>query len=342
MLKKRRKIIFVLLILGGLLFIKISSSQIRKGLNEIKFKNFTLSNTLILGTGEDKNNTFNSPSAVGVDKKGNIYIVDKGNHRIQVFSNSGKYIRTIGRGGDVKFSFPRDLILDDEDNIYVVNYDNRRIQILSNEGKILNSFKVSFYPDQIVVDKTFIYLYVVLEGKHLIYKYSKNGKFISGFSKISKGIDFHNRVNLCFDSSGNLYLAYRFLPKVKKYSPEGELLMEFEYKPSIKNQQPPLKIITKKIEKRGRFFATGMVRGKTYPICYDIAVDGLGIIYLLVASDHKKDEICTLYRFDPSGNLLEKAALPIPCGKIYIDTSNNFYFLSQVVNMLVYKYTPTQ
>jgi len=54
--------------------------------------------------------------------------------------------------------------------------------------------------------------------------------------------------------------------------------------------------------------------------------------------DIDKEELCSLYKFDPSGKLEQKVALPIDCGRLFIDSSNNFYFLSDITN-LVYKYS---
>lgn len=356
-----RRIIIILLSLGiiGYLFCCVTQqvseyiSKNEKVINNIKFKSLTLILNLILGRGEDKNNKFNNPQGIGVDEKNNIYVVDSGNDRIQVFSDSGEYIKTFGYedGEGEKFSRPLDLAFDNN-NLYVADSGNKRIQVFSKHGKSLYSFKIPFIPDKLFTDRNFIYISerTIYSTMFLVHKYSKNGKFILGIGHMVKKDDIqsrviHNAVNFATDIKGDIYMAYKFLPIVKKYSPEGELLMEFEYQPSIKNKRLPIetKIVKKEITEVTRMYINTKVKGnvlmevQTYPVCRDIAIDSFGTIYLLVASDHSIDESSALYKLDSKGNLLEKADLPILCGKIYIDRSNNFFFVSPKVS-IVFKY----
>ena len=64
---------------------------------------------------------FSFPNGIGVDKKGNIYVADSGNGRVQAFDSQGTYLWAIGRGtaqGD--FALPRGLAVDDERNLLLV------------------------------------------------------------------------------------------------------------------------------------------------------------------------------------------------------------------------------
>ena len=44
------------------------------------------------GTGPGQ---FNTPHAIAIDAKGNVYVADRGNHRIQVFDSDGNFLRQI-------------------------------------------------------------------------------------------------------------------------------------------------------------------------------------------------------------------------------------------------------
>ena len=70
---------------------------------------------------EDENLAFHIPSDIAKDDKGNIYILDAGNHRIQKFGPDGNYIETIGnRGqGPGEFYLPLSLDVDSRGYIYV-------------------------------------------------------------------------------------------------------------------------------------------------------------------------------------------------------------------------------
>jgi DNA-binding beta-propeller fold protein YncE len=43
----------------------------------------------------NKPGQFNTPHSIAVDAQGNIYVADRGNHRIQVFDGNGKFLRQI-------------------------------------------------------------------------------------------------------------------------------------------------------------------------------------------------------------------------------------------------------
>ena len=68
---------------------------------------------------------------IALDDKGNVYVTDDFNHRIQVFDPQGQFLRKWGeRGsGDGHFRSPEDLALDIEGNVYVADTLNNRIQV---------------------------------------------------------------------------------------------------------------------------------------------------------------------------------------------------------------------
>jgi len=79
--------------------------------------------------GADKGN-FSLPGSVAVDSKGNVYVADTFNYRIQKFDTKGKHITSWGSNGtgDGQFATPNDVAVDSEGNIYVADTNNYRIQ----------------------------------------------------------------------------------------------------------------------------------------------------------------------------------------------------------------------
>ena len=68
---------------------------------------------------------------VDIDTAGNIYVVDMGNTRIQIFSPSGSFIRMIEGtygSGSGQFKHPYDLAVDRSGNVYVADTGNNRIR----------------------------------------------------------------------------------------------------------------------------------------------------------------------------------------------------------------------
>ena len=79
---------------------------------------------------------FFMPTDIGFDLKGNIYILDSGNHRIQKFSPDGEYITTIGQQGQGpgEFQYPQSMALDQDGMLYISDMGNRKIHVLKPGG----------------------------------------------------------------------------------------------------------------------------------------------------------------------------------------------------------------
>ena len=129
---------------GGLYITEINSDYIHK-------VDTTGTESVIAGTGEPgyggdggpaAEAQLNFPSGVAVDKAGNLYIADTGNHRIRQIDTTG-IIRTIagtgepGYGGDggpaaeAQLASPFALAVDGSGNLYVADLGNYRIRVLT-------------------------------------------------------------------------------------------------------------------------------------------------------------------------------------------------------------------
>jgi ABC-type Fe3+ transport system permease subunit/DNA-binding beta-propeller fold protein YncE len=86
------------------------------------------------GTGPGQ---FTRPEGLGLDSEGRIYVADSCNHRIQVLSSDGQFIRMYGRAGRGRgeFSYPYDVRVDEQGRQYVCEFGNSRIQIFDRHGE---------------------------------------------------------------------------------------------------------------------------------------------------------------------------------------------------------------
>lgn len=85
---------------------------------------------------------FNAPTAVAVGPDGSICVVDTLNHRVQILTADGRFVRAFGEAGDAPgyFSRPKAVAVDSQGNIHVVDalFDN--VQVFDKEGRLLMAY----------------------------------------------------------------------------------------------------------------------------------------------------------------------------------------------------------
>ena len=101
---------------------------------------FELEEDLSIGNEEDENYLFYKIRDIQVDKEGNIYVSDSGNHRVQKFDKNGKYLLTIGKKGQGpgEFKLPTYIQIDENAGNIYVNNESRKIIIFDKEGKYID------------------------------------------------------------------------------------------------------------------------------------------------------------------------------------------------------------
>ena len=143
-----------------------------------------------------------SVSGLAVDRAGNFYIADWGNHRIRRVSRSGLITTVAGTGvqgysGDggpasqARLAFPRFVAVDGAGNLYIVDSGNHRIRRMSRSGVITT------------VAGTGVYGYSGDGGPALAARISASG--------------------LAADGAGNLYAADRYNHRIRRIDSSGTI-----------------------------------------------------------------------------------------------------------------------
>ena len=92
-----------------------------------------------IGSRGSEDGQLNLPRDIQFGRDGNLYVVDGGNFRVQVFSPEGVYIRTIGSLGRRygQFARPKGIGLDSDGNVYVSDAAHGNFQIFDSAGELL-------------------------------------------------------------------------------------------------------------------------------------------------------------------------------------------------------------
>lgn len=93
---------------------------------------------------------FYGPRGVAVDN-GEIYVVDTGNERVQVFAQDGTFLRTFGGAGNGngKLTEPTGIAIGPDGNVWVSDSGNGRLSVFTKAGALVKEVPVEAWKNQI-------------------------------------------------------------------------------------------------------------------------------------------------------------------------------------------------
>jgi sugar lactone lactonase YvrE len=103
------------------------------------------------------NGELRQPLDVDVDSRGNIFIADSGNHRIQIYDPAGTYVGTLGVTGvslsDAShFNGPGGIHLGGDDRIYIADTNNNRVMRMTSAALAMGEQEAVAIPWDVSVD----------------------------------------------------------------------------------------------------------------------------------------------------------------------------------------------
>lgn len=191
------------------------------------FPSFSYSSSF--GSSGTGNGQFQKPIGIATDSKGNVWVADSGNGRIQVFDSSGKYVRQFSKG---KFPLvePTDVALDAKGDAWVVDSKGPRIVKFDSEGKFLSEFGESgtgngqlSLPNSIAVDSKGN-LWVSDAGNKRIQEFNSEGKYIRQAGKEGTGDgQFTLPQGIAVASDDSVWVADKQIKggRIEKFTSEG-------------------------------------------------------------------------------------------------------------------------
>lgn len=193
-----------------------------------------------LGAGEGQ---FTDPRNAAVGPDGLLYVLDSGNHRVQVFDQDGLFVRSWGSqgAGPGQFQEPWGIAVGSDGSVYVADTWNHRIQKFTTEGEFITMWGtfgatdgtlgtpgVFWGPRAIAIDAEGN-LYVTDTGNKRVQKFSPDGEFLGqwgGFGT-SPG-QFNEPVGIAIDSDGNIYVADTWNRRVQKFDASFNFLKAWD------------------------------------------------------------------------------------------------------------------
>jgi len=268
----------------------------------------------------------NHPHGITVDMSGNVFVTDSGNHQIQKFNSSGKYLTKWGSKGneDAEFDFPRGIAVDRAGNIFVADTHHQRVQKFDPGGKFVIKWgsrgsKVEFFcPKGIAVDLSGNVFVVDNNGIH---KFDSSG---NPLAKWGSGGSGDGQVNwphsVAVDSLGNVFVADTNNNRIQKFGPSGKLLDkwgskgdgdgQFNHPGSIAVDSSGNVFVVDTDNNRvqvfnssGKFLTKWGSRGKQegqFNSPYGIAVDSSGNVFVADTNNNR------IQKFSPPGELASK------------------------------------
>jgi len=190
--------------------------------------------------GKGRGEFYGTPFDLAIDQKGNLYVVDTGNHRVQKFNGQGKFLLEFGSFGkeEGQFDDPRSIVIDQGGNLFIADTDNHRIQKFDPNGNFILSFGREGendgefeYPQKMYFDKENLLCvideYSFYTGnkrryiKCLVQKFDSNGNFRKKFYAVERYYDDDTSYSLNllnFNKEESLFLFHNQKRTVRMYA----------------------------------------------------------------------------------------------------------------------------
>jgi len=364
MKKKGILIVFLLYLFS---FHNFSETRfVHNTLNEINACEGKINLTLIRVWGDDEvddeNQFLRFPEDIKISNDNLVYILDSGNHRIQVFDLTGNFKRTIGRRGQGPgdLLIPTSFCLDNDNNIIVADARNYRIQSYNCNGRYLYSYRLKgFISDIKLIKDNHIAIFshsVSFLSKKLVSIYDFKGNLVK---RIGNPIDFNKPItqfgSIIFDcdKNGNIIISYPAVPLYQKYSYQGKSLLIVSYEVPFKapkvgindSKEEPIVIGERKhvsssisVDREDRIFLITTTREMRENEKYFLVNDSPGDIRIAPKRDYpEKTDRFRLMVFDKTGKITAAKKLDVVCDKIYVK-KNRFFIINTYLGMKIYEY----
>lgn len=178
---------------------------------------------------------FDEPTGIAVGPNGNVYVVDRNNHRIQVFSSSGAFVTAWGDSGsgNGQFNQPQDVAIDGNGDVYVADGENNRIQVFSSTGSYLRQWGTTGIgdgefkaPRGVAVDES-LHVFVTENGlpNKRVQKFTASGTFLLQWGTLGTGDgQFQSPRGIAIEENGRVLVVDAVSNRVQRFTTMGSFV----------------------------------------------------------------------------------------------------------------------
>lgn len=185
------------------------------------------------GSGGTGNGQLAHPADVALDAKGNIWVADENNNRLEEFNQKGEFLKALGSvgTGNGQLTRPKSIAFDAKGNIWVADSGNNRLEEFNEKGefqKVVGSSGAGngqfSGPESIAIDPKGD-IWVADTYNYRVQELNEKGEFIKVANP--SGLGAIEPTGLDVGPHGNIWVADWAHNRVAELSEEGSFVRQF-------------------------------------------------------------------------------------------------------------------